>query len=132
MTSRHTIALEVPFSVKFDVGDMVADQLFVVGHIVDLDAKARKGKEINTSFEIVFTIDSSQTENQFLVKDVELTEQLPKRNYSLALYLAPKGSTLWDVSKHLLTSEDVLTSQNPDVVFPLETATNIVYFKQLI
>ena len=130
--AKNSMDLEVPFSVKFNVSEISSQDMFVVGHIVDIDVKARKGKEINTMFDLVFTVDCYETENQVLVKEVELTEELVPRDYSLAIYLAPKGSTLWDVSKHLLVSEEVLLNQNPDVIFPLETNQNIVYFKQRV
>jgi hypothetical protein len=128
--AKNSIELEIPFSNKFDATDMADSDLFVVAHIIDIEAKARKGKEINVSVDVCFSVDCYQKENLVLIKDIELTEELLPHDYSLALYLAPKGSTIWDVSKHLLVSEDVLLSQNPELVFPLETSQSVVYFKQ--
>ena len=127
---KTSIDLEIPFSSKFDATDWMSDNIFVTAHIVDIEAKARKGKEINASVDVVFTVDGHSTENMVLVKDIELTEELLPKDYSLAIYIAPKGSTLWDVSKHLLVSESTLLEQNSNLVFPLETAQSIVYFRQ--
>ncbi|HAJ77636.1 MAG TPA: hypothetical protein DCO89_01020, partial [Clostridiales bacterium] len=63
---------------------------------------------------------------------IELTEELPKSEYSLEMYVAPKGSTLWDVSKHMLVTENILMTQNPDLVFPLEETKTIVHFRETV
>ena len=129
---KNSVELEIPFSNKFDTGVLNNEGLFVTAHIVDIEVKARKGKEINATVDVVFTVDGYETENQVCVKEIELTEELLPRDYSLAIYMAPKGSSLWDVSKHLLVGEEELLAQNPDVVFPLEEQQSIVYFKQRV
>ena len=126
----NSVDLEVPFSNKFDVGNEYNNQVFVVADITDIDAKARKGKEVDVSLDVCFIVFSYDTETQVAVKEIELTEELPKSQYSLEMYIAPKGSTLWDVSKHMLVTEDVLLSQNPDLVFPLESTKTIVHFRK--
>lgn len=130
--AKNSVELEIPFSNKFDATDLNSEGLFITAHIVDIEVKARKGKEINATVDVVFSVDSYQTENQVCVKEIELTEELLPRDYSLAIYIAPKGSSLWEVCKHLLVDEEELMSQNPDVVFPLESPQSIVYFKQRV
>ena len=126
----ESVELEVPFSNKFEIADDLNGSLFVVPHIVDVEAKARKGKEITVTMEVCFDVDVYETDSCVVIKDIELTEELPTNEYSLEIYIAPKGSTLWDVSKHLLASEEVLLKQNPNLVFPLETSQSIVHFVQ--
>jgi len=126
----NSVDLEIPFSNKFDVGQDFAGNVFVTSDITDVDAKAKKGKEINVSLDVCFLAFAYDTETQVAIKEIELTEELPKSEYSLELYVAPKGSTLWDISKHMLITEDVLLSQNPDLVFPLEASKTIVHFRQ--
>ena len=130
MPKIESVELEVPFSNKFEVADDLNGNLFVVPHIVDVEAKARKGKEITVSMDVCFDVDVYETESCAVIKDIELTEELPTSEYSLEIYIAPKGSTLWDVSKHLLVSEEVLLKQNPNLVFPLENSQSIVHFVQ--
>ena len=43
--------------------------LFVTAHIVDVEVKARKGKEINAVVDVVFTVDSYENEHQVCVKE---------------------------------------------------------------
>lgn len=126
----NSVDLEIPFSNKFDVGQDFAGDVFVTSDVTDVDAKAKKGKEINVSLDVCFLAFAYDTETQVAIKEIELTEELPKSEYSLEMYVAPKGSTLWDVSKHMLVTEDVLLTQNPDLVFPLEASKTIVHFRQ--
>lgn len=128
--TTNSLDIEIPFSNKFDVGTDFDAQVFVTSDITDVDAKVKKGKEVNVSLDVCFWVFEYDTETQVALKEIELTEQLPKSEYSLEMYIAPKGSTLWDVSKHMLVTEDVLMTQNPDLVFPLETTKTIVHFRQ--
>lgn len=125
-----SVELEVPFSNQFDITDDYAKNMFVTAHIMDIEAKVRRGREITVTFEVCFDVDCFETQNCVLVKDIELTEEIAPNDYSLEIYIAPKGSTVWDVCKHLLVTEEVLTKQNPNLVFPLESAQSIVHFVQ--
>ena len=127
----NSVDLEIPFANKFDTDKDFGDNLFVVSDIMDVDAKAKKGKDINVNLDVCFLAYGYGTNTQVAIKEIELTEELPKSEYSLEMYIAPKGSTLWDVSKHMLITEDVLLAQNPDLIFPLEESKTIVYFRQL-
>ena len=126
----NSVDLEIPFSNKFDVSTDFEGNLFVVANIKDIDAKAKKGKEINVSLDVCFLVYAYSTENQVALKDIELNEQLLPSDYALEMYIAPKGSTLWSISKQMLASEDLILKQNPDLVFPLETAKTIVCFRK--
>ena len=128
--SVASVELEVPFSNKFDVSDDFVGNVFVVPHIVDVEAKVRKGREITVVFDVCFDVDIYDTENCVIIKDIELAEELPSKDFSLEIYIAPKGSTLWDISKHLLVTEELLLRQNPNLVFPLENSQSIVHFVQ--
>ena len=125
-----SLELEVPFSNKFVVNDEFDGEIFATAHIMDIEAKLRKGREITVNFEVCFDVDVYSTESIIVIKDIELAEELPANAYSLEIYVAPRGSTLWDVSKHLLVTEEVLLRQNPNLVFPLESAQSIVHFVQ--
>lgn len=125
-----SVNLEIPFANKFGVDENFDGNLYVISEILDVEAKAKKGKEINVSMEVCFLAYSYLAENNVVIKDIELTEQWPKNEYSLEMYVAPKGSTLWDISKHLLANQETLLAQNPELVFPLEEAQTIVHFKQ--
>ena len=126
----NSVDLEIPFANKFDVDGEFCGNIFVTGDVTDVDTKVKKGKEINITLDVCFLAYSYDTDNQVIIKDIELAEELPESEYSIEMYIAPKGSTAWDVSKHLLVTEDVLTAQNPELVFPLERSQTVVHFNQ--
>lgn len=126
----NSVNLEIPFANKFNVDENFDKNLYATSRILDVEAKAKKGKEINVNLDVCFLVYSYDIVNNAVVKDIELTEPLSKNEYSLEMYVAPKGSTLWDISKHLLANQDTLVAQNPDLVFPLEEPQTIVHFRQ--
>ena len=126
----NSIVLEIPFSNKFDANNLSNYGLFVRAEILDVEVKAKKGKELNASIEVKFVVDSYVIDNEMIIKDIELTEEIPQADHSLEIFIAPKGSTIWDIAKRLLVSEELLLEQNPELVFPLQNSQSIVYFKQ--
>ena len=127
-----SVDLEIPFANKFDIDKTFDGSLFVVGEITDIDSKVKKGKEINIEIDVCFMVYSYNQSNQVVVKDIELTEPLKPSEYCLEMYVAPKGSTLWDISKHLLVNQETLLAQNSGLEFPLESPQTIVHFIQKI
>ena len=128
----NSVDLEIPFANKFEFGQDFEGSLFITSDVMDVDAKAKKGKEVIATLDVCFLAYGYNTETQVAIKEIELTEELPKSEYSLEMYVAPKGSTLWDVSKHMLVTENILMTQNPDLVFPLEETKTIVHFRETV
>ena len=127
--TTNSVQVELPFVANLNsmqVSD--EDELFVIGDVGEISAKAKKGKEINLDADLTFMVESYSKIPQTFVKEVILTEELAQNPYPLAIYLAPAGSTLWDISKHLCIKQEVITEQNPNLTFPLETNQSVVYF----
>lgn len=129
--SINSVQVEVPFSLTLDVDNLkVDDELFVIGNIVEILVKAKKGKELDIDADLVFNVENYSKKAESFVKEVILTEEIPQSPYPLAIYLAPAGSSLWDISKHLNVKEDLIVAQNPNLEYPLESPQSIVYFNQ--
>lgn len=129
--SLNSVQVEIPFSIMLDVENLKAeDELYVFGNLVDLIIKAKKGKELEIDADVVFDVEFYSKEAEPFVKDVVLTEEINQNPYPLAIYLAPAGSSLWDISKHLNVKEEIILEQNPNVEYPLDNAQGIVYFNQ--
>ena len=126
----NSVDLEIPFSNKFDVPTDFEGELYVVADIKDVDAKAKKGKEINISLDVCFLVYAYSSENRVALKGIELADVLSPSEYALEMYVAPKGSTLWNVSKQMLVCGDEIMEQNPNLVFPLESSQTIVHFRK--
>lgn len=129
--TKNSVQVEIPFSLELDMDNVkVDDDVFVIASVGDVTCKAKKGKEIDIDADLSFAVENYSKTAQTFVKEVVLTEEITHSPYPLAIYLAPAGSTLWDISKKLNVQEDVIISQNPNIVFPLEKPESIVYFSQ--
>lgn len=129
--TKNSVQVEVPFSLELDMENIkIDDDIFVIASVGEVSCKAKKGKEIDIDADLNFAVESYSKTAQTFIKEVVLTEEISQSPYPLAIYLAPAGSTLWDISKKLNVQEDVVVSQNPNLVFPLEKPESIVYFNQ--
>lgn len=126
----NSAVVEVPFSVKLGCDGLTEkDMSFSRVLVKDLDAKTKKGKEINLELELEFVTDVYSTNTEVTIKEIELTEEIMPSEYALQIYIAPKGSTLWDIAKHLNIRQEAIESQNPTLTYPLEQSESIVYFR---
>lgn len=129
--TKNSVQVEVPFSLELDMDNIkIDDDIFVIASVGEVTCKAKKGKEIDIDADLSFAVENYSKTAQTFVKEVVLTEEIAHSPYPLAIYLAPAGSTLWDISKKLNVQEDVVISQNPNLVFPLDKPESIVYFNQ--
>lgn len=129
--TKNSVQVEIPFSISLALSQAKqTDDVFVVGSIAEISSKGKKGKEIYLDADVNFMVECYSKTPQTFVKEVVLTEELAQNPYPLAIYLAPAGSTLWDISKHLCIKQDVIMAQNPNLIFPLETNQSIVHFSQ--
>ena len=129
LETTNSVQMEVPFMVSLNLENCTCkEDIFVCAEVVDYTVKAKKGKDLELDADVHFAIDNFSKEPDTFIKDVVLTEEILKSPYSLKIYLAPQGSTLWDISKNLNVKEEVILSQNPNLTFPLEKTESIVYF----
>ena len=130
-TTYNGVQVEIPFALTVDLeGINETDDIFIKSNVLDINAKAKKGKDIEIDADVMFDIETFSKQPHAFIKDVVLTEELNPNPYPLSIYLAPAGSTLWDIAKQLAVDENTIVSQNPDLVFPLEKNQSIVYFKK--
>ncbi len=123
-----SVQAETPFSITLKNVAQNSDNIFVTANICGVNAKAKKGKEIDLDLDLCFGVDNYYNNNLPIITGVNVGECFPKSEYALKVYIAPQGSTLWDLSKKLNVSEEELVKQNPGITFPLEKPTSIVYF----
>ncbi len=126
----NSALVEIPFSLKLsNDGVTDADKCFASVDVKDVDAKTKKGKEIELEMELAIKTDIYSTSTEVAIKEIELTEELTLSEYALQIYLAPKDSSLWDIAKHLKVKQEMIIKQNPSLIFPLEKNESIVYFR---
>ena len=98
--------------------------------MTSISTRARRGKEI----EVIATLEIysdiyNNTENVVITKLAE-DDLIPDNNCSMLFYIAKSGDTIWEVSKELKTSEELLLSQNPNLTDPIVPGTKVVVYKQ--
>lgn len=125
-----SVNAEVPFTSEFKIDDVNKNtQCSVCANILTGSAKAKKGKDIELEIEVCYSVSLFENIETPVLSNIELKDEYKKSEYALSVYIAPKGSTAWDVAKKLHTTPEIIQKQNPNVVFPLTDTTSIVYFK---
>lgn len=125
-----SVQAEIPFSVELKNIAAENENVFVKANICSAQAKAKKGKEIDIDLDLCFVINTfSKTETK-IVNNIVIGECSTKSDYALKVHIAPEGTTLWDLCKKLKSSEEDILEQNPDVTFPLNKPTSIIYFNR--
>ena len=125
-----SVVAECPFKIQMSEEVVMADDIFVKTTVKGCSCRAKKGKELDLEFDVNVLSEAYLMGQGVYLKEVELAEKLEVSPYSLQIYFAPKNSDVWSISKHLKVTPEVITSQNPDLVFPLEKPEQVVYFIQ--
>lgn len=125
-----SVVVENPFKVEFNQDVLNTDNLLVKVSVKDCNGRAKKGKDLELEFSLCMVADAFLTGQESYLKEVQLTEELKARPYSLQIYFAPANSDIWQISKQLRVSPEVILAQNPNLVFPLDKPEQIVYFIQ--
>jgi len=126
----NSVIVEVPFSIENRVDDIDAeDDLSACAIIKDVDVKCKKGKEINIQLELCIKVNAFNSLEEMALTNVTLGEEFTPKEACLQIYFARKGSTLWDISKGLLSKPEQILDQNPNINLPLEADEKIVLFK---
>ena len=123
--------VQIPFSV-----DVKADQTNaecganVVANLTKLQVKARRGVEIEVNGELNLYITSSCMSSEAVTTQVTLGEKRDNTNCNLVIYITKAGDTIWDIAKEMLTDEETILRQNPDLELPFATGTRVVVYRQ--
>ena len=48
----------------------------------------------------------------------------------MSFYITKQGDTIWEIAKELRVSTDMLLSQNPNLIEPIEIGTKVVVYRQ--
>ena len=126
----NAIRAEIPFSL--DLGEAEEGTVYSAHCVVTrADAKVRREREfeINLNLDVCLT-KYFDTECEYIA-GVELGEERPANTSALSMYIAGEGEDMLDVCKALYAMPDEILAQNPDLAFPLEEGTEVIYFRQL-
>ena len=119
------VSAEAPFSIEI-TGEKI--------HGVRVDCCDLTARIVNGGIELEFVLTVNYrvytvTETE-AITDVRAKSARNKPTCAISVYLPEKGDELWDICKRLGLSEDEITANNPDLVFPLTGNERIIVYRQ--
>lgn len=129
--SLHSVLIEVPFVVSERANVTCENaQVEVSAILYDVDVVVKKGRDFYFDAKLKVKV-SYDCENVGAVIS-EIAEQgaLDEKDCAIEVVFAKAGQTAWDIAKGLKVREELISLQNPEVVFPLDKDENIIVYYQ--
>ena len=124
--------IQLPFSSEFKLDDLKeGDSVYVNASILKVQAKARRGTDIEISYNVSFDIFVCFEGLDKIISNVSLLGEKISDKESLVIYIANSTDTIWDIAKKMNVSEDMIMLQNPNINLPIKEKDRVVIYKQL-
>lgn len=127
--SCSSVAVEIPFSITKPLPVNENDDVYAFGEIMSVSAKIRRGNEIDTGALLRICVITSEHRKVDMISELIEGAEICAPQSVLSMHVGGKKESLWDVSKALYASPDVVLEQNPDVNFPLEGGEHIIIYR---
>ena len=129
-----SIKKEIPFVINEKINQDISNDccVFLRTFLLDVDATARRGREIFIDAKIKVCAKLFKVENGGVITDAIMGEPLMPKEEAIEIYFGKKGDDLWQIAKDLRTQLNIILEQNPDISNPLEENKNIVIYHQKI
>lgn len=132
-SSKNSIIVEMPFSVKVKADDVTEDYSLVVNCVMsDISTKSKRGQEIEVFAKLYLYIDVYSTATSAVISEVSLGEEKATCDCALKIYIVKENETLWDVAKSLGTNVEELMMQNPELELPLKANDRVYMYYQKV
>lgn len=128
--SITSVQVEMPFVVEQKVDGRDASVVNIC--LTGVNAKSRRGKEIEVSAELSVYSDMYNTITNCILTNVVVGDEKEKDDCSLYIYMVKQNETLWDIAKEMNVSQDSILEQNPDCELPLKEGERLVIYKPQI
>ena len=122
-----SVQVEMPFSVEQKVEGEQSNVVTLC--LVDVNARSKRGKEIEVSAELNVYSDMYEIKGNCVITDVTVGEEKQKDDCSLYIYIVKPNDTIWSIAKEMNVSQDTILEQNPDVELPLRVGERLVIYK---
>lgn len=127
----ESILAEVPFEINLKNEQITPDSTLNIDvKVRDIDARNKRAKEIDLLSDLAVSIVITNNSNDAVLQEINLGAKRPQSNVSFGYYIIPQAETLWDASKMLLVSGELIMAQNPDLQFPITTPQKVIIYKQ--
>ncbi len=131
--SIESVLAEIPFELNIKNENVHENSVLRVDiNPREIDARNKRAKEIELLAEVNVFTTIINTQSEQVLSDISLGEKRTQNTSALGYYVIPQANSLWDVSKMLLVSGDVIMQQNPDLQFPFSTPQKVIVYRQKI
>ncbi|MBR4745239.1 MAG: DUF3794 domain-containing protein [Clostridia bacterium] len=130
LNSVNSANVQIPFSVVLS-GEYANDtKASVEVAFGDIDARSRRGKEIDVSGTLYVYANTYSDEQTGVITSVEIDDEIPESGCALSIVVAKDGEDLWDIAKREYVSPDMIAEQNPNLDLPLHDGDRVVIYRQ--
>jgi hypothetical protein len=127
----NSAGVEIPFSVAMPYEGMTGDyRIEVCPCLREVSARGSR-TAVDVEATIALKIDSYLGSTAYCLKEIQKGEARKLELNAISIYTAKAGQTLWDVSKELSTTPEILLSQNPNLSSPMNGGERVVIYRQL-
>lgn len=122
-------SIAAPFCerVKAQVND--GDSLTVTATVCDAHAKVRRESVIDFKFDVMLDVNASCSYGANVITKLEPGAVRPEPQGAVAVHIAKKGETLWDVARALYKAPEQILVDNPDVTMPFQGGERLIAFR---
>ena len=121
--------LEIPFACLCALAEDVKDAEFLFD-IKCNSFKNKVGKEIDFNYELAYEAKVYEKNYDCYVSKAEELEDLAQNENSIIIYRPQAGDDLYEISKELRVSPDIILSQNPNYEEGQENSKVVVYLQK--
>lgn len=129
--TTQSVSCEVPFNISIKK-DGITENSVVKLNVVpkDIEARNKKSKEIDILAELAIEYTVLEGCNGAILQNITLGEKRPENTSAMGLYIVPEAKELWDISKALGVSGEMIMAQNPDLQFPFSSPQRLIIYRE--
>lgn len=129
--TTQSVSAEVPFNVLLKKDGVTPESIVKLNIVTkDIEARNKKSKEIDILAELAVESTILENHNDAILQNISLGEKRPENTSAMGLYIVPEAKDLWEVSKALAISGDLIMAQNPDLQFPITTPQRLIIYRE--
>jgi len=127
-----SVQVEMPFATKLDYDGITTEsEIEFSASVVEVDSRSKKGREIDVQAEVVFCVHARSATPNAVISSIALGESKTISEAALGVYMVSNCAEMWDVAKQLSVCPEQLSTQNPELTFPIIDPQNVVVYRQI-
>lgn len=126
----YSVQIDVPFTISDKTNINAQAILSVDATVSDVDVSVKKGRELLYDAKVKASVNYTTIENSAVISEAVEKEEYPEKDFAMEVVFAKAGQGLWDIAKDAKVKESQITSQNPEITFPLENDSSLILFYQ--